>query len=72
MVRSLERRVSRLEESTGGGGKCPECGWGGDDFGPDDTYEVEWIDPGRAEDREEFCEVCGRQLAYVITWEDKY
>jgi hypothetical protein len=70
MVRSLERRVSRLEESAGGGGKCPECGGGGGD-GDHHTYELIWVDPGRAEDREEFCEVCGRQLAYVITWEAK-
>jgi hypothetical protein len=71
MVRSLERRVSRLEESAGGG-KCPRCGWGdGDDLGPDDTYEVEWGDPGGPEDREEFCEACGRQLVYVITWGDE-
>jgi hypothetical protein len=71
MVRSLERRVSRLEESAGGGSKCPGGGWGGDDFGPDDTYEVEWVDPGGPDDREEFCETCGRQLVYIVRWEDK-
>ena len=72
MVSSLKRRVVALEESAGVGGKCPECGWGGgDNFGPDDTYEVQWINPGGPEDREEFCGACGRQLVYVITWGDE-
>ena len=63
MVRTLERRVAALEESAGGGGKCPECG-GPDD--PDDhtTYEVEWVD----EAEEEWCETCGRQTVIVVRW----
>ena len=70
MVRSLERRVARLEDAAGGGGGCPECGWGG---GDDDnyTYEITFIDPGGPDDREEFCEACGRQLVYVLTWGDE-
>jgi hypothetical protein len=28
------------------------------------------VDPGGPDDREEFCEACGRQLVYVITWGD--
>jgi len=72
MVRSLQRRVTRLEEAGGGGGECPGCGGdGGDDFGPSDTYEIVWVNPGGPEDREEFCEACGRQLAFVITWGDE-
>jgi hypothetical protein len=67
----IQRRVARLEESAGSG-ECSRCGWGGgDDFGPNDTYELTWIDPGGAEDREEFCEACGRQLVYVLTWGDE-
>jgi predicted RNA-binding Zn-ribbon protein involved in translation (DUF1610 family) len=66
------KRVERLETATGGGGECPECGWGGgDDFGPNDTYELTWVDPGGAEDKDEFCESCGRQLVIRITWGDE-
>jgi hypothetical protein len=67
---TIERRVAALEESAGGGGKCPECGGGG---GDDDNrpYEVEWVDAGGPDDRGEFCETCGRQLVYVITWGDE-
>jgi hypothetical protein len=62
------RRVRALEG--GGGGSrgfppCPECG-GPDDFGPDNTYELIFIDPGGPEDKEEFCETCGRQTRFVI------
>ena len=63
MVRTIERRVSALEEATGGGGGCPECG--GPD-GPDDrtTYEVVIVE----EAEEEWCETCGRQTGIVISW----
>ena len=66
---TIERRVARLE-ATGGGGSggfppCLECG-GPDDFGPDNTYELIFIDPGGPEDKEEFCETCGRQTRFVI------
>jgi hypothetical protein len=55
--------VSRLEEATGGGGECPECG--GPD-GPDDhtTYELIFVE----ESEEEWCETCGRQTGIVIRW----
>jgi|SRR5215208_1064393 hypothetical protein len=71
MVRSLKRRVVALEEATGGDdGECPRSGWGG---GDDDnhTYELTFIDPGVPDDREEFCEACGRQLVYIQTWGDE-
>jgi endogenous inhibitor of DNA gyrase (YacG/DUF329 family) len=61
MVRTIERRVARLEESIGGSGKCPECG-GPDDFGPDNTYELVFDDT--VED--EWCPACGRQTSVVI------
>jgi hypothetical protein len=71
MVRSLERRVVALEETTSGDdGECPRCGWGG---GDDDnhTYELTFIDPGGPDDKEEFCEASGRQLVYILTWGDE-
>jgi hypothetical protein len=71
MVSSVATKVGRLLEATGGtGGECPRCGWGG---GDDDnhTYEVTSINPGGSDDREEFCEVCSRQLVYVLTWGDE-
>ena len=74
MVTSVQAKVSRLEEATGGTGsdECPRCGGsGGNDFGPDDTYEVAWVDPGGPDDREEFCEASGRQLVYILTWGDE-
>jgi hypothetical protein len=66
MVSSLQAKVSRLEEATGGGGECPECG-GPDD--PDDrtTYEVVFVDE-LDEAQEEWCETCGRQTGFVIRW----
>jgi len=30
MTTTIERRVTRMEETTDGGGLCPECGWDGD------------------------------------------
>jgi len=61
---TIERRVATLEESAGSG--CPECG-GPDDTDDHSTYELVFVD----EAQEEWCETCGRQLAYVITWEDE-
>jgi hypothetical protein len=67
MVTTLERRVARLEEAAGTGVECPRCGWsGGDD--DNHTYEVTFVDPGGPEDREEFCDTCGRQLVIVLSW----
>ena len=46
MVRSLERRVARLETTTDAGDRCPECG-----NGPDDDkrpYEIVFVGPGAA------------------------
>jgi hypothetical protein len=64
---TIKRRVAALEASVGGG-ECPECGGSDDDNRP---YEVTFIDPGGPDDREEFCEACGRQLVYVLTWGDE-
>jgi hypothetical protein len=70
MVTTIQRRVSRLEEAAGG--DCPDCG-GPSGADPDDHsgYEIVWVDPGGPDDREEFCEECGRQLVYVLTWGDE-
>ena len=67
MVSSLQAKVSRLEAAAGGGGECPRCGWG-EEGDVNHTYEVTFVEPGGPEDREEFCEACGRQLVYVIGW----
>jgi len=68
MVASVASKVARLLDATGGGdGACLDCG-GPDDFGPDDTYEIVWIDPNGAEDREVWCETCGMQTRFVIRW----
>ena len=69
MVTTMQKRVARLEESAGVG-KCPECGWGGGD-NDNRPCELRWIDPGGPDDREEYCEECGRQLVYVLTWGDE-
>jgi hypothetical protein len=70
MATTIQRRVARLEESAGG--KCSRCGWGGREPGDENRpYELRWIDPGGPDDREEFCEECGRQLVYVLTWGDE-
>jgi hypothetical protein len=69
-MRSLQRRVARLEEAAGEGGECPRCGWGGGDD-HNHTYELIFIDPGGPEDREEYCEACGRKLVHVLTWGDE-
>jgi len=60
---TIERRVAALEQASGGGGRCPECG-GPDD--PDDhpTYELVFVD----EAEEEWCETCGTQTGIVIRW----
>jgi len=60
---SLERRVSTLETSAGGGGKCPECG-----LGPDDDkrpYEIVFVDPDDVSP-DEWCSACGRALHITI------
>ena len=66
---SLARRIRALE-GLYRKSACPECGGGGDDFGPNDSYELTWVDPGGAEDKDEWCELCGRQLVIRITWGD--
>jgi hypothetical protein len=63
VIRSLQRRVARLETTTDAGDRCPECG-----NGPDDDkrpYEVVFVDPGEAPP-EEWCGTCGRALSLTI------
>jgi hypothetical protein len=61
------RRVRRLEATTEGSDRCPECGNGPDDdrcpceimfVGPDDALPDEW------------CGTCGRALSLTINWGD--
>jgi hypothetical protein len=68
MAGSIERRVARLEATTYGGDRCPECGNGPhDDKRP---YEIVFVDPGAASP-EEWCQTCGRALSLTIhmDWE---
>ena len=63
MTTTIERRVTRLEATTEGGGKCPECG-----NGPEDDkrpYEIVFVDPGD-DPPDEWCETCGRALSLTI------
>jgi hypothetical protein len=69
MTTPIERRVTRLEEATDGGGRCPECG-----NGPDDDkrpYEIVFVDPDDTTP-DEWCETCGRALSLTINmdWGD--
>jgi len=67
---TIERRVAALEESAGGGGACPECGWDGDPSKIE--YVVEWQNADGPTERDEFCETCGRQLTCTVhlNWGD--
>jgi hypothetical protein len=63
MTTTIERRVTRLEEATDGGGRCPECS-----NGPDDdkhSYEIVFVDPDDTTP-DEWCETCGRALSLTI------
>jgi hypothetical protein len=64
MTTTIERRVTRLEATTDGGGRCPECGWDGDASKVE--YVVEWQDPDVPTEPDEFCETCGRELTCTI------
>ena len=69
-MRGLSGRVGRLE--TGREEPCPECGWGGDWSKVE--FVVEWEDlddEGPSAPAEpKWCETCGHQLEYVVTWAD--
>jgi hypothetical protein len=76
----LRRQLERLEEVYGGGGggpPCGECGGGGNPGGDDDASAIEYelTFPGDREDAvpdpvEEFCASCGRQLTWVLSFDD--
>ena len=61
---TIERRVARLEETTYGGDRCPECGGDGDPSNIE--YMVEWQDADAPAEPDEFCETCGFQLTCTI------
>ena len=63
MTTTIERRVTRLEATTDGGGRCPGCG-----NGPDDDkrpYDVVFVDPADNKP-DEWCGTCGRALSLTI------
>jgi hypothetical protein len=67
MTTTIERRVERLEATTDGDDRCPECG-----NGPEDDkrpYEIVFVDPDD-HTPDEWCETCGRALALTIGWGD--
>ena len=64
MTTTIERRVARLEESTGGN-KCPECAFDGDWSKVKHTFEKV------TSRRERYCGTCGRPLRIVLRWEDR-
>ncbi len=72
MIRGLAGRVWRLEN--GRQEPCPECGWDGD--WSKGEIVVDWDDldleePSRDDPAEpKWCETCGHQWEYVITWDD--
>ena len=64
MTTTIERRVTRLEATTDGGGRCPACG-----MGPEDDkrpYEIVFVDPDDDTRPDEWCETCGRALSLTI------
>jgi hypothetical protein len=65
---SIERRVRRLEEETGQGRSCPECGHvPGQPFACESLdFDIRGIDEDIGE--EEYCGTCGRQLVFVVRW----
>jgi len=71
-VGSLERRLKALEGSLGKN-ECPVCSH--DPQVPITDYEVVWEDNSE-EDLEgpvkepERCDRCGRQLDFVVVWDD--
>jgi hypothetical protein len=71
---SLERRLKALEADLASD-ECPVCGVNPASLDPVTEYEVIWEDaedavPYDEEPDEEFCDGCGRQMGYVVVWDD--
>jgi hypothetical protein len=70
-LRGLSGRIGRLEN--GRAEPCPECGWDGDWSNVE--IVVDWANLDRNPARDDpaepkWCEACGHQLEYVVTWTD--
>jgi hypothetical protein len=71
-VGSLERRMKNLEAALVPG-ECPVCGL---DLNAPPEYDVVFEDTEGedleplAEEEPECCDGCGRQLEYVVVWDD--
>ncbi len=64
MTSGFHRRVSSLERKRR---RCQECGAGRSPT----EYAVVWDDSENQEPGEpEYCETCGRQIVYIVTWND--
>jgi hypothetical protein len=72
-MRGLERRLKNLEAALVSD-ECPVCGLKPGD--PVGDYEVVWEDiytenpTDETEKEPECCHGCGRQLEYVVVWDD--
>jgi hypothetical protein len=65
----LERRLKKLEEDTGQGEPCPECGHvAGKPTTDTLDFEVYWDYTAEEESEDEFCSTCGTQLVFNVTW----
>jgi hypothetical protein len=67
----LERRIKNLEAALAGD-ECPVCGE--DPGAPVTDYEIVWEDIYTEdldlEEEPECCDSCGRQLEYIVVWDD--
>ena len=73
MASSIERRIRGLE-AVYNDEPCPACGWDGD--WSKIEFVVDWDDMDRDDGGQDdpvgprWCETCGHQLEYVVTWAD--
>jgi hypothetical protein len=69
---NIKKRLEDLAAASGRGERCPECGGpadGSDMPGPNDTYELLFLERGE-DPQNEWCPECGRQTVTVLEWED--
>jgi hypothetical protein len=71
----MRRRLRRLEEETGSGVPCEQCGHvPGEPIGGRVEYEIYWPDMLELSDIEdpgpELCPACGRRLVFTVEWLD--
>jgi uncharacterized OB-fold protein len=72
---SIERRLRLLEEHTGSGVPCEQCGHvPGEPIGGRVEFLIHWPDMPELSDIEdpgpEVCPTCGRRLVFTVEWRD--